>query len=408
MIKRPLLVAAFALAGTAAAQTTVTWSYWGDPAELPPNLEVIKAFEAKYPNIKIRTQHAPWSGYFTQLDAQLAAKAGPDVMFLNNIPSYAARGVLEPLNAFVTESKFPVADYNAELMKIFSAGGKVYGFPRDNDTTVLYYNKDAFDQAKVAYPTASWRWNDLRAAAEKLTVRSGNRVTRYGLVLENNKWPVFVYQNGGRVFDDPLAPTRFLLGEPKAVEALQFIGDLINKYKVAPSFQEMAQIGDSTQLFAGGQAAMVMTNAARLPTFAKANFQWSVAPLPAGPTGLRANSLGGAGYVMNANSKNKAAAWTFLQFLAGPEGQAIFAKAGTAVPAMNRNERVAAAFTAPFKSVFLRETDNAKLLPTFPGYVRIRDTLLNPALDLVWNGEADAKTAIGRIVEPANALLKQK
>lgn len=408
MFKRPLLVAAFALASTAAAQTTITWSYWGDPAELPPNLEVIKAFEAKYPNIKIRTQHAPWSGYFTQLDAQLAAKAGPDVMFLNNIPSYAARGVLEPLNAFVTESKFPRGDYNAELLKIFSVGGRIYGFPRDNDTTVLYYNKDAFDQAKVAYPTASWRWNDMRAAAEKLTVRSGNRVTRYGLVLENNKWPVFVYQNGGKIFDDPLAPTKFLLGDTKGVEALQFIGDLINKYKVTPSFQEMAQIGDSTQLFTGGQAAMVMTNAARLPTFGKASFQWAVAPLPAGPTGIRANSLGGAGYVMNANSKNKPAAWTFLQFLAGPEGQAIFARAGTSVPAMNKSQVVEAAFSAPFKSVFLRETDNAQVLPTFPGYVRIRDTLLNPALDLIWNGEQDAKTAIGRIVGPADDLLKQK
>ncbi|MER3556136.1 MAG: sugar ABC transporter substrate-binding protein [Meiothermus sp.] len=395
--------------GALAQQTTLTWSYWGDPGELPPFEEIIKNFEASHPNIKIQVQHAPWSGYWTQLDAQLAAKAGPDVMFITNVPTYASRGVLEPLDGYLAKSKVDWGQYNPDLLGIFKLGGKIYGYPRDNDTTVLYYNKDAFDEAKVAYPTDKWRWSDLLAAAQKLTKRQGDRVTRYGVALEDNKWPVFVYQNGATAFDDPVNATKFTLNTPKGIEAIQFIGDLINKYKVAPSFQSMKQLGDTTQLFSSGLAAMTMTNAARLGTFKDAKFKWGVAPLPAGPTGIRANSGGGAGFAMNAYSQHKAEAWQLLEYIMGPEGQAIFAKSGTAVPAMSKNPTVRAAFDVPFAEVFLNETANAKLLYFFPKYVQIRDTLLQPALDLVWNGQAQAKDVINQaLADKINAVLQQK
>lgn len=403
---RFLLAGALLLVSAASAKTTLVFSYWGDPAELPPFQEIAKAYEAKHPDVTIQAQQAPWSGYFTKLDAQLAAKAGPDVMFITNVPTYAARGQLEPLDGYIKKDSFPINQYNPEFLKIHMYKGGLYSIPRDNDTAVLYYNKDAFDKANLAYPNKNWRWSDFRNAALKLTQRNGSRVTRYGVVLESNKWPTFVYQNGGKVFDDPLNPTKFLLGDPKGVQAIQFIADLINKDKVAPNFQEMAQIGDSTQLFSSGQAAMVITNAARLTSFKAAPFKWAVAPLPAGPSGVHANTVGGAGFGINANSQHKAEAWDFLKFLAGPEGQAIFAKGGGAVPAMNKNASVRAAFDVPYKDVFLEESNLPGVNPNFPAYVQITNTLLQPALDTVFSGQKSAKDAIGGIVDKVDAMLK--
>lgn len=400
------ILASLLLSSSASAATKLVFSFWGDPAEAPPFLEIVKNFNAAHPDIQVEYQQTPWSGYWTKLDAQLAAKAGPDVMFITNVPTYASRTQLERLDAYIAKDKFPIADFNPEFLATHKYKGGLYSIPRDNDTMVLYYNKDAFDAAKVSYPTDKWKWADLRAAALKLTQRSGSRVSRYGLILENNKWPTFVYQNGGKVFDDPFNPTKFMLNDPKGVQAIQFLGDLITKDKVAPAFQEMAQIGDSTQLFSSGQAAMVMTNAARLTTFKNAPFKWGVAPLPTGPGGLRANTVGGAGFGMNANSQHKAEAWTFLQYLAGRQGQIIFAKAGGAVPAMNRDKAVAAAFDVPFKSVFLAESDRKGVYPNFAGYVQITNTLLNPALDTVWNGESTAKAALDRIAPDVNKMLK--
>lgn len=399
-------IAALGLVSPALAQSTITFGYWGDPPELPPFEEIVSKYQAAHPDMKIEIQHAPWSGYFTRLDAQLAAGAGPDVFFITNVPSYASRGALAPLDDLITASSFPIDQYVPSSLLTHSYEGKLYSIPRDSAPSALYYNSDAFDAAGVAYPNADWKWADLRDAAIKLTTTDGGRITRYGLALESNDWATWVQQNGGKVFDDPLKPTTFLLAEPAAVEAIQYIGDLINKDKVTPNFLEAEQAGGTAQLFSSGQAAMVITNPSRLGTFADAPFKWAVANLPAGPTGIHSNRTGGAGFAINANSKNPEAAWAFLQYLAGPEGQSIFAGAkAAAVPAMTGNETVRAAFKAPFGDVFLREADVGEQFPQFPRFVDLSNLYIQPALDLVWNGESTAADALGAIKDKVNAEL---
>ena len=401
------------LLGLASAQTTVVWSFWGDPGELPPNDEVIAAFQEIHPDIRIEKQHAPWASYFDRIQTQMAGGTAPDVMFLNNIPSYASRGVLQPLDELVAESGFDLEGYNEQLLRIFSYDGKLYGFPRDNDTTVLYYNKDLFDAAGVGYPSAEWSWDDLREAALELTQRDDRgRTLQYGLALEKNKYPLWVYQNGGQVFDDAIDASEFLMDEPEATAAIQFVADLINEDGSVPSFDAMQQLGSTTELFSSGRVAMVMTNAARVPTFSQADFAWDIAPLPSGPDGIRANTLGGAGYVMSVSSEVQEAAWTFLQFLSGPEGQAIFARTGLAVPALTTPETTEAFLSALPETidgqVFIDETANGVLFPVFPGWVEIESTLITPALDLVWNGEMSAEEAITQIADQVEAALERQ
>lgn len=399
-----------ALLGTVAAQSVVTWSYWGDPGELPPNFEVIEQFEAANPDIIIETQHAPWSSYFDRLQTQWAGGVSPDVMFLNNVPSYASRGVLATLDDLVEESGFDISGYHPEMLRIFMLDGELYGFPRDNDTTVLYYNMDLFDEAGISYPDDTWDWNDLREAAAALTVKdSAGRTLQYGVALEANKYPNWVHQNGGLIFDDPLEPTTFHLAEQAATDAIQFIADLINVDGSAPSFDAQQQMGSTTELFSTGRVAMVMTNAARVPTFMDAGFNWNVAPLPMGPTGIRANTLGGAGYVMAASPRDLDASWRFLQFLSGPEGHAVFASTGLAVPALTTPETAEAFISAMPEhinaQVFIDETAHGMLNPNFPNWREIETTLVTPALDLVWNGEQTAAEALAAIEAQVQAFL---
>lgn len=401
-----ILVAAL---GIVSAQQ-VTWSYWGDPGELPPNLEVIAQFEAAHPDINIETQHAPWATYFDRLQTQWAGGVSPDVMFLNNIPSYASRGVLAPLDELVEQSGFDISGFHPDMLRIFMLEGRLYGFPRDNDTTVLYYNADLFDEAGVAYPDDSWNWSDLREAASALTQQDdAGRTLQYGIALEANKYPNFVHQNGGSLFDDPLNPTDFMLDEVAATDALQFIADLINVDGSAPSFDAQSQMGSTTELFSTGRVAMVMTNAARVPTFMDTGFNWNVAPLPMGPTGLRANTLGGAGYVMATEPEDPDASWTFLQFLSGPEGQSVFASTGLAVPALISPSTTESFLNAMPEGVdaqvFIDETANGYLNPNFPTWREIETTLVTPALDLIWNGERTAAEAMAGIADQVQAFL---
>lgn len=409
-----LLLLLLGLSALAIAQepVTITWSFWGDPNELPPNYEVIEAFEAAHPHIKIETQHAPWSSYFDRIQTQMAGGTAPDVMFLNNIPSYAARGALMPLNELVERNGFDTSPYYDELLRIFSYEGELYGFPRDNDTTILYYNKDMFDEAGVAYPDGTWSWKEFLEAAQKLTKRDERgRVTQYGVVLESNKYYNFIHQNGGDMFDDPLNPTKYIGDSPETIEAMQFMADLINKYEVAPSFAQMLQLGNSTELFASGLVAMAMTNAARVPTFQQAGFNWGVAPLPTGPNGIRANSMSGAGYVISANTKHLEEAWTFFEFLCGEQGQSIFASTGVAVPAY-RSEGTRDAFVNAlpegFGEVFLNDTEHGKIPPLFNGYVELNSTVITPALDLLFIGEATAEEVLTGIRAEVEEFLAKR
>jgi multiple sugar transport system substrate-binding protein len=256
----------------------------------------------------------------------------------------------------------------------------------------------------MAYPSEDWRWDDIRAAALALTERDAQgRALQYGLALEKNRYPPWVYQNDGSVFDDPLAPTEFLMDAPEAVEGIEFIADMILEDGSVPSFDAMAQLGSTTELFSTGRVAMVMTNAARIPTFMDAGFEWDVAPLPAGPGGTRANTLGGAGYVMSATSEHPEAAWSFLKFLAGPEGQSIFASTGVAVPASLPDPQVAQTFVDACPEtvsceVFISETERGRLAPMFLDRREIERTIVVPHLDLIYTGELSAER--GRLEGP--------
>ena len=404
------LALALGLATPALADTNLVFAFWGDPPEVPPFQKIAADYMAKHPDVHIELRNDPWSAYFTKLDAQLAGGGGPDVFFITNVPSYAARNTLEDLGPWIAKTKFPIDQYVPDSLRIHSLNGKLYSIPRDSATNVLYFNKDDFDKAGVKYPDSSWKWADLQAAAKKLTVTDGGRVTRYGLVMESNQWPMFAYQNGGAVFDDPVQPTKFELADPKGAAAIQWLGDLINKDKSVPNFTEADQMGGTASMFTADQASMTITNASRLGSYASATFKWAVAPLPAGPDGLRANEAGGAGFAMNANSKVKDAAWDFMQYLCGEPGQIAFTSTGgsPAVPAMTGDDAVKASFKAPFSEVFLSETAVGKVFPQFPTYVNLTNKFIQPALDKVWNGEATAADALGAIKDEVNAALAAK
>ncbi|HWV01060.1 MAG TPA: extracellular solute-binding protein, partial [Devosia sp.] len=152
---------ALSIATPAFADTNLVFAFWGDPPEVPPFQKIAADYMAKHPDVHIELQNAPWSGYFTKLDAELAAGGGPDVFFITNVPSYAARNTLEDLGPWIAKTNFPIDQYVKDSLRIHSLNGKLYSIPRDTATNVLYYNKDDFDKAGIKYPDGTWKWADL-------------------------------------------------------------------------------------------------------------------------------------------------------------------------------------------------------------------------------------------------------
>ena len=102
----------------------------------------------------------------------IAAGQAPDAFELNyeNFVSFANKGALADLTPLIAaDTGFSTAIYNPTALAAFSQDGKQYGLVESFSNVVLFYNKDLFDTAGVAYPTADWTWKEELAAAQKLT-----------------------------------------------------------------------------------------------------------------------------------------------------------------------------------------------------------------------------------------------
>jgi multiple sugar transport system substrate-binding protein len=396
---------------------TITWAFWGSPEEAASHKAVADAFMAEHAEIKIELWNQPWDDYFSKIQALWASndpKVIPDIAFLWPTPQYAAEGVLENLDPFIKAAGYDLNDYWPGLLESASYNGSVYGFPRDIEVNVLYYNKDLFDAAGVAYPDENWTWDDLLAAAEKLTVKdaSGN-VTQYALAAEGGKFYKWLNQNGGAVLDDYRNPSKCMLAEPAAVAGIKFFADMMdNGYAMRPA--DLNQAGGDAAVFQSGQAAMILQNTSRVSAFNQGgmNYDVAVAPIPAG--GKRWNGAGGAAWVMSSGSDNKDAAWTFLQWLQSTDGgEKIYTERGEIFPALQSTASSPTFLTdqpPANKQAIITEAAASGVggFGYFPEWGELDGSVLGPTMDKIWAGEATPEEALPGLCEQVNQFLKDK
>ncbi len=384
--------------------TTITWAFWGDPWEVEINERVIEIFEADHPHIHIETFHRPWGDYFTELRAKFdAGEPVPDVLFWSEAVNDVPKGYFMNLRPLVEAENYRLEDFFPGLLIHFKIGDDIYGLPRDSDTKVIFYNKRLFNRAGLSFPKRGWTWDDLRTTS--LALKEAN-VAEYSFAYEpNDWWMIWMWQNEVQVFDDKLFPTETDLDKPAAAEAVQFLADLTNVDQVTPPYEQLNS-ADIASLFVDGKLAMAFGNHALVPAFAEVDdFEWNVVGLPKGQR--RANLTAGAGYVIAANTSHPDTAWTFLKFLAGPKGQAIFAEAGIAVPARRSvaQSEIFMEQQPPHNAqVFLDEAEIGEPNFTFPGTDEIM-SLMNEALVPVWRGEQDAASAINGVLPQIKNIL---
>lgn len=388
---------------------TLVWSYWGDPWEIEINEEIAAKYEETHENIKIEHQYAPWSSYFEKLETQWAGGTSPDVMFLTNVPSYAAKGVLADMGALAKENNYNMDDYYPEALKLFQYEGKLYGVPRDNDTKVLFYNKKLFDEAQLPYPDKSLTWDGLISTASKLTKRDASgRASQYGIAFDPNNWFLYIWMNGAQFLDDYDKPTKVLFEDPKVIEALQNMGDLINKHKCAPSYELIKDSSQIAQMFMANQIAMVVGNHALIPSFLQAkDLSWDVAYLPAMNGNPKKNVMGGAGYVMSSMSKHPKEAYDFWAYVTGPEAQKMFVESKLIVPAnktvLTSDEFLKQSYNA---QVFVDETAVGQSFPTTSKFSQLWMTA-NQYFEGIWTGEKSADAVVKEAIPELAKIIAE-
>ncbi|AZU64085.1 ABC transporter substrate-binding protein [Neobacillus mesonae] len=307
----------------------ITYGIW-DKKQLPAINEIIKQFTEKNPNIKVKTEITPYGQYFQKLETAATGGALPDVLWMNgaHVVQYAEGKVILPLSDMAQKDNYSLDNYPKSLIDLYTVDGKVYGIPKDYDTTGLWYNKKIFDEAGVSYPDETWDWNKLKEAAKKLTNKDKGIWGYASLMGNQGGYYDFIWQNGGYIISDDGKSVGF--DQPEAIEALKYNISFI-KEGLSPTQAQMTETAAS-ELFSSGKVAMMFDGPWMVPEYKK-NPDLDVAVVPKGKK--RAVAIHGLANVIAANTKHKDAAWKFVQFLGSKEAAEVYAKTGTVIPAFN-------------------------------------------------------------------------
>ena len=341
----------------AAPKVTLRYALW-DTNQLPAMEASINEFMRQNPNINVVIELTEWNDYWTKMTTGVAARTLPDVFWghLAYFSGLVSKGALLDLTPYIERDKLDLSIYYQSLLENWKYKGKQYGIPKDWDTICIMYNKDAFDKAGVPYPSADWSWNprnggEFVQVLQKLTIDQNgrnvtekgfdkNRVVQYGIgglaaSEMQTGWLNFVWMNGGQgVLDQPYG-NKFVLDEPKTVEALQFYADLVSKYGVSPTPEMQGTSASGWELFVAGRVATIPVGSWQLSA-ARENltFDWDVIVLPKGPAG-RYSCFNGLAHNIYARTKHPEEAWKLAKWMDGYESQKIISEYGVVFPAIS-------------------------------------------------------------------------
>jgi raffinose/stachyose/melibiose transport system substrate-binding protein len=303
--------------------------------------DVVKAFEAANPGVKVRYTTSGADQYQQQIRTQLASGTAPDVMSVwpgNGNPGatyvLGKPGYLLDLSDQPWASKLPdavktVAQYN----------GKTYNAVFGLNAIGAVYNQQALDKAGLTPPNT---WTELlsfcRAAAAKGTPAfalgiQDNWVTQlvpYALVA------TLVY-GPDRDFDKKMQAGQATFAGSAWTTALAKYQEMdrtgcFQKKPLGTSYeatQALAATGKTLGLVQGNWVVALLKGKNPAGTF-------TLKPLPATdePAQFLMPAAAGAGYGVNAKAKNKDLALKFVNYVMSPAGMNLFVKKQGGVPAL--------------------------------------------------------------------------
>ncbi len=358
MILQAAIGAAALLASGGAARADVTVLGWpGGPEEvaLRATVEAYNKQPAVGADDKVKLIFFNRDNFFDKLQADLAAGSAE---FDVNLTATYAVGRYAP---YMDPLELPAsahAAFSDGVLKTMQFEGKQYGVPTDLSLHFMYYRSDLMAKllsdpkwqakyteiAKAKLGKAlspkdpdQWTWDDYAATALFFTkALNSDSPTRYGTVLQMKNllfnmmvWHSTARSFGGNWTDDAGHVT---VDSPAYRAGLELYKKLYDD-GTSPKDSLSYEFAEANAAFGAGQVAtMLQWNAAlgdldnkeKNPTVA--GKIGTVAP-PAGPEG-RFTHIHGLGLGINANSKHKAGALKFLNWLASPDAMLMYAKAG--------------------------------------------------------------------------------
>jgi multiple sugar transport system substrate-binding protein len=295
------------------------------------------AFTAKYPNITVEVVEFSADEYDNTVTTQLGGKQDFDVVFTKGTPALSAliaQGHVLALDDYIAKDTEFSKDNYLGLIDQLTMDGKTYGVPYRKDNYLIYYNKDLFDQAGVAYPEDGMTMAEYHEIAAKMTSGSGNDKI-YG--AHTHTWPSNVYDYARRteVFEQ-LDKESYMSLKPYYEEMLAMQDEGIVQDFGALKSSNIHYSG----VFYNQQVAMLEIGTWFINMCIEnvKDFNWGVCCLPNNEGMGNTNAVGGVTPVsIGAYGKHPDEAWKFITYICGEEGAELIAQTGI-VPGYNSDK----------------------------------------------------------------------
>ena len=276
------------------------------------------------PNVKVTIEGLSGSELISKYTTSAMAGAGPDVVALDNAGwpiDLAAMGLIIPLDDKIKASGY---DYLQGPLDSGMYQGQYYSVPWYFNNTGLYYNKTILEDIGVANPPTTWEELEdcIKKATEKGYEGLATRLDGYAIFN-------FFFQNDNPVIDTTGDKPVVTVNNESGKEAFNFYAGLHTKYKAFPESMKEATSWDKAYTpFVQGNCLFFICGDWAYKNIATGNpdLQFGLVPMPKGKK--EAVCLGGYNLAINANSKAPDAAWAFVEYLTGKEGDFVLTEQG--------------------------------------------------------------------------------
>lgn len=245
-------------AGDSGGNVTVRFTWWGNDLRNKQTQQVIDAFQASHPNIRIQAEPGVWSSYWDKLATTTAANDSPDIIQMDQayIAEYGGRGALLDLSK---QGNIDTSKIDRDALTSGQVDGKQYGLSTGQNAKAVMINTKMFQDYGVPIPDdKTWTWDDYTTTAAQIAAAAAKAgQTNYGssYSLTDSDLNTWAMQHGGSLYS---ADRGLGFTEDTATSFFQNVLNLRNRNAAPPANIATEDISAPVEqtLFATGKTAM--------------------------------------------------------------------------------------------------------------------------------------------------------
>ena len=369
---------------------------------------LIKAFEAKNPNIKVNYQKIEFTDGPAKVETAIQSKTAPDVIYdaPGRVIAWAAKDLLVPLDD-VDKSKL-----NEAAVKASSYKDKLYMYPQGVAPFLMGVNKDLTDKLGVTdllplnKQDRSWTVEEyekfLKAVKQKdssitpalfyTKSQAGDQGPRAFVANLYNSW----------ITDD--ANSKYIINDANGVKGLEWVKKAYDEGLLGQGVALEAK--DALEAFKSGRAATTILFSPGIAASHASGFNYKFLPFPNNGGKAKYDYLvAGPAIFDNGDADKAAAAKKFVDFMVNDKewGKRTLLASGN--------------FSAKKGETGLYDSEELKFAEgltsqygtyynTIPGFAKMRPLWFN-MVQGVLNGKTTPKEGLDKFVEDANKTIKE-